>query len=228
MFYYFDPMYLLFMAPVLLLSLWARFRVSSSFKKYSKVATRRGMTGREAARLILDQNGLSDTAINQISGDLTDHFDPRSNIINLSTPVYNSNSIAAVGIAAHEAGHAVQHKTGYALIKLRTAIIPICNIGSSITPFLFILGYLTHMTQFYWFGIIAFGMVALFQLVTLPVEFNASHRAVAILESNGTLDNEELKGAKRVLSAAALTYVAALLTSLMQIIYFIARANRRR
>ncbi|HAN20558.1 MAG: hypothetical protein A2Y15_01025 [Clostridiales bacterium GWF2_36_10] len=225
---FFDPAYLLYMAPVLLLSLWAQFRVSSSFKKYSKVASQKGMTGREAARLILDQNGLSDVSVNQIGGNLTDHFDPRNNTISLSAPVYDSTSIAAIGIAAHEAGHAVQHKTGYAFIKLRMAIIPITSVGSKIAIPLIFIGIWLQMLQLFWIGIIAFGTVALFQLVTLPVEFNASHRAIAILKSNQTLDQNELKGAKRVLSAAALTYVAALLTAIVQLLYFISRANRRR
>ena len=158
----FDPLYLLIIAPGLLLSLWAQYKVSSSFKKFGKVASRRGMTGREAARLILDQNGLSDIAVNQIGGNLTDHFDPRNNTISLSQPVFSSNSIAAVGIAAHEAGHAVQHKTGYAFIKLRMAIIPVCNIGSSAAPWLILLGIWMGSFQLYWAGILAFGLVALF------------------------------------------------------------------
>ncbi|PKM63121.1 MAG: peptidase [Firmicutes bacterium HGW-Firmicutes-21] len=223
-----DPTYLLYMAPVLLLSLWAQFRVSSSFKKYSKVASKRGMTGAEAARLILDQNGLRDVPVERIAGKLTDHFDPRTNVIRLSEPVYDSNSIAAIGIAAHEAGHAVQHKTGYVFIKVRAAIIPVCNVGSQIAPLLIIFGLWMSMFQLYWAGILLFGTVAFFQLITLPVEFNASRRAITILRSYRTLDLKELSGAKKVLSAAALTYVAALLTSMMQIFYFISLGNRRR
>lgn len=225
---FYDLTYLIYLAPVMLLSLIAQMLVSSSFKKYSKINSQRGLTGREAARMILDQNGLRDVQIQQIQGNLTDHFDPRSNVIRLSEPVYNSASIAAVGIAAHEAGHAVQHKTGYVFIKLRMAIIPVCNLGSSLAPILIIVGLLMNSLQLYYAGIIAFGAVAFFQLVTLPVEFNASRRAVAILESNRTLSADELKGARKVLSAAALTYVAALLTSVMQIFYFISRTNRRR
>ena len=223
----FDPMYLLFMLPGLLLSIWAQFKVKSSFKKYSKVNSERRLTGREAARMILDQNGMRDVEVEKIAGNLTDHYDPRQNVIRLSDPVYDSASIAAVGIAAHEAGHAVQHKTGYAFIKLRMSIIPICNLGSSLAPWLIILGLWMQILELYWAGIIAFSLVALFQLVTLPVEFNASKRAVLILESNGTLSANELHGTKKVLSAAALTYVAALLTSLLQILYFVLRARRR-
>lgn len=223
----FDPMYLLFMLPGLLLSIWAQFKVKSSFKKYSKVNSERRLTGREAARMILDQNGMRDVEVEKIAGNLTDHYDPRQNVIRLSDPVYDSASIAAVGIAAHEAGHAVQHKTGYAFIKLRMSIIPICNLGSSLAPWLILLGLWMQILELYWAGIIAFSLVALFQLVTLPVEFNASKRAVLILESNGTLSANELHGTKKVLSAAALTYVAALLTSLLQILYFVLRARRR-
>lgn len=219
--------YLLYMAPVILLSMWAQFMVSSSFKKYSKVASRKGITGREAAEMILNRNGINDVSIDRIAGNLTDHFDPRTNRISLSEAVYNATSVAAIGIAAHEAGHVVQHKTGYAFIKLRMAILPVCNIGSKVGPLLIILGLVLSSLQMFWAGIILFGAVAVFQLVTLPVEFNASSRAVAILESSGTLDSDELRGAKKVLSAAAITYVAALLTSLMQILYYISRANRR-
>jgi hypothetical protein len=224
----FDPVYLMYMLPVLLLSFWARYKVSSSFKKYSKVASKRGITGREAARLILDRNGLSDVTVLQIKGELTDHFDPRDNTIRLSEPVFGSASIAAIGIAAHEAGHAVQHKTGYAFIKLRTAIIPVCNIGARYSFLLIMVGLIFSMLQLFWLGVILFGTVAVFQLVTLPVEFNASRRAVEILEATQTLDKSELTGAKKVLSAAALTYVAAMLTSIVQLFYFISLGGRRR
>lgn len=226
MFYYYDLQYLFYLMPVLVISIYAQIKVKSAYNKYSKIRTSKGFTGREAARTILDRNGCADVEIGRVAGELTDHFDPRTNVINLSTNVYDSSSVAAVGIAAHEAGHAVQHRTGYAFIKLRTAIIPICNLGSSVAPILILLGVMLGSLQLYWLGIIAFASIAVFQLVTLPVEFNASRRAIAILETNGTLNYEELKGAKKVLSAAALTYVAALLTSLMQLLYFISRVNR--
>ena len=225
---YFDPYYLIYIAPAILLGLFAQVRVTSAFNKYSKVNAQRGLTGKDAARAILDRHGLYNVDVRRIAGELTDNFDPRSNVINLSTPVYDSHSIAAIGIAAHEAGHAVQHQTGYWFIKLRMAIIPVCNIGASISPLLIILGFVLNMAGLYWLGIILFGTVALFQLVTLPVEFNASKRAIAILESNGTLTTEELKGARAVLSAAALTYVAALLTSIMQLFYYLSFSNRRK
>jgi Zn-dependent membrane protease YugP len=176
---------------------------------------------------ILHQVPVYNVSVQQIAGELTDNFDPRNNTISLSAPVYDSASIAAIGIAAHEAGHAVQHKTGYEFIKIRAAIIPVCNIGARIAPMLIILGFILNMFQLYWAGIILFGSVAVFKLVTLPVEFNASKRAIAILESDGTLTFDELKGARAVLSAAALTYVAALLTSVMQLLYFLSLSNRR-
>lgn len=226
--YYIDPYYLLYIVPAILLGLFAQIRVKSAFNKYSKVKAKGGLTGKEAARAILDRHGLYSVDVRRIGGELTDHFDPRSNVINLSTPVYDSNSIAAIGVAAHEAGHAVQHQTGYWFIKVRTAIIPVCNIGATISPLLIILGFVLSWAELYWLGIILFGTVALFQLVTLPVEFNASKRAIAILESNGTLTYDELKGARAVLSAAALTYVAALLTSLMQLFYYLSFSNRKR
>lgn len=223
-----DPYYLIYIAPAILLGLFAQIWVSSAFKKYSKVNARGGLTGKDAARSILDRNGLYNVDIRRIAGELTDNFDPRSNVINLSTPVYDSRSIAAIGVAAHEAGHAVQHQTGYWFIKVRTAIIPVCNIGASISPLLILLGFVLSWAELYWLGIALFGTVALFQLVTLPVEFNASKRAITILQSNGTLTHDELKGARAVLSAAALTYVAALLTSLLQLFYYISLSNRRR
>ncbi len=220
--------YLLYMLPVMLLSLWASFRVKSAYQKYSKIPTLRGVSGRDAAKLILDSNGLGTTAVDRVPGQLTDHYNPQTNKIGLSEGVYGSSSIAAVGIAAHEAGHAVQHGTNYAFIKVRAAIIPISSIGANFSMFFIMLGILFQVLQLYWIGIILFGTVALFQLVTLPVEFDASRRAIASLESSGILNREELKGAKKVLSAAALTYVAALLTSLTQIFYYISIGNRNR
>lgn len=223
-----NPYYLLFMLPAVILSLWAQLRVKSSFNKYAKLQSTKRFTGREAARLILDKNGLQNVPVERISGNLTDHYDPRGSVIRLSDPVFGSDSIAAIGVAAHEAGHAVQHKTAYPFIKIRMAIIPVCNIGATLAPFFIALGFILDSMQLYWLGIIGFCTVALFQLVTLPVEFNASRRAVLILEQGGILNSEELSGAKNVLSAAALTYVAALFTSLMQILYFASRTNNRR
>lgn len=225
---YLDLNYLLFIAPAILLGLIAQIKVKTAFNKYSKVNAKSGLTGRDAARTILDRHGLYNVDVRPIGGELTDNFDPRTNVISLSTPVYGSNSIAAIGVAAHEAGHAVQHQTGYWFIKVRTAIIPVCSIGASLSPLLILLGYVLSWAELYWLGILLFATVAVFQLVTLPVEFNASRRAIAILESNGTLTYDELKGARAVLSAAALTYVAAMVTSLLQLFYYISLSNRRR
>ncbi|PWL56052.1 MAG: peptidase [Clostridiales bacterium] len=224
--YYYS--YILFMLPAMLLALWAQFSVSSTFKKYQSVTNSRFLTGSEAARAILDANGLRHVRIERINGKLTDHYDPRTEVIRLSDSVYDSASVGAVGVAAHEAGHAVQHATGYAPLRLRTAILPVCNIGSAAAPYLIMLGLLFSIVQLYLAGIFAFSLVALFQLVTLPVEFNASRRALAALSGGTGLSDSDLKGAKKVLSAAAMTYVAALFTSFMQILFYLSRLNRRR
>lgn len=222
-----NPYYLLFMLPALILSLFCQFRVKSTYAKYDKVGNARRITGADAATRVLKGGGVFDVSINKIGGTLSDHFDPRSKCINLSSAVHDKSTIASVGIAAHEAGHAIQHNCGYAPIKWRTALVPVCNLGSRIGPWLIILGLFLEFAGLYYVGLIAFGTVALFQLVTLPVEFNASSRALAALESSGALSDEELKGAKKVLSAAAMTYVAALVTSCLQILYYVSLANRR-
>lgn len=216
------------MLPALVLSIYAQIKVKSTFSKYNKLRSYQRFTGAEAAREILDRNGLQNVAVEHVGGNLTDHYDPRANVIRLSDATYNSDSVAAIGVAAHEAGHAVQHAVGYFPIKVRTAIIPVCNFGSSLAPFLILFGAIFNFPMLYLAGIFAFSLVALFQVVTLPVEFNASRRAVTVLENYGTLDKKELKGAKKVLKAAALTYVAALLTSLLQILYYLSRFSRRR
>lgn len=226
--------YFLFLLPAMLLGLWAQMKVKGTFNKYNKINNSRGMTGAEAARMVLDRNGLSHVRIEHISGELTDHYDPRDNVIRLSTPVYNSTSIGAVGVAAHEAGHAVQHAEGYVPIKLRNAIIPVCNIGSQVGPIMIIIGCLfagTFGRDLIFLGIMLFSLVALFQLVTLPVEFDASGRALEVIRDSGVFDNSDYRGAKKVLSAAAMTYVAALVTTLSQILYYAVRflgVGRRR
>ncbi len=226
MYYYWE--YILFMLPAMLLAMWAQFSVSSTFKKYNGIGNLRGMTGRDAALMVLRQNDLYQVEVVQTPGRLTDHFDPKANVIRLSESVYHSASVGAVGVAAHEAGHALQYAQGYGPIRFRMAIIPVCNIGSALSPWLLMLGLLFNNVNLYFAGIIAFSLVTLFQLATLPVEFNASRRAVQILESSGELTREELDGAKKVLRAAAMTYVAALFTSFMQLLYYISRMNRRR
>ncbi|MCM1158743.1 MAG: zinc metallopeptidase [Bacteroidales bacterium] len=219
--------YLVFMLPALILGLWAQLKVKTTFSKYNQISNSAGMTGEQAARMILDKNGLSYVRIEQVSGSLTDHFDPRDNVIRLSSPVYGSTSIGAVGVAAHEAGHAVQHAEEYAPIKLRSAIIPVCNFGSSAGPILIMVGCLFAGSQIgrslIFFGILLFSLMAVFQLVTLPVEFDASARALNVIRDSGIFEQSDYQGAKKVLSAAALTYVAALVTTLLQILYYVVR-----
>lgn len=229
---YFDIFYIILVMPALIFSFWASAKVNSTFKKYSSVRSRRGMTGREAAEAVLRQNGVTGVIVSQISGNLTDHYDPRTNVINLSEKVYNSDSVAAIGVAAHEAGHAVQHAEGYFPIRLRSAIIPLTNIGSKLSMPLFLLGlilsaYGEKFLYIAYAGIICFSLCVLFQLVTLPTEFNASRRAVEAIDGS-ILDETEAKGAKKVLSAAAMTYVAALAVALMQLLRLLAIAGNRK
>lgn len=207
------------------LSLWAQFKVQSTFKKYSRVTSARGMTGAQAARMILDRNGLQNVSVEHISGSLSDHFDPRTNVIRLSDSVYDNASVAAIGVAAHECGHAVQYATGYGPITLRARIIPVTNFGSRLAWPLLLIGLLLSAPTLAYLGVAFFALSTLFQLVTLPVEFNASARALATLEDYGTLGDEELTGAKKVLSAAAMTYVAALAMSIANLLRLLAIAS---
>jgi len=230
MFFGIDVTYLVLVLPAVLLAMWAQANVKSTFAKYSKVASKRGMTGFDAARRILDVSGLSYVRVASVQGDLTDHFNPSDNTVYLSDTVHSVRSVAAIGVAAHEAGHAVQHAVGYSPMKLRAAIIPITNIGSNLAMPLILLGIVLSIPEIALIGVAAFGLSTLFQLITLPVEFNASRRALEALE--GTLDNEERAQAKKVLTAAALTYVAALAVSLANLIRLLllvrGRDNRRR
>ena len=228
-FYGIDATYIFLVLPAVIFALWAQFNVKSTFSKYSKIASRSGMTGFDSARRILDANGLGDVRIAHIAGDLTDNYNPTDNTIYLSDSVYGSNSAAAIGVAAHEAGHAVQHATGYTPIKIRAAIIPITNIGSNLAMPLIILGVILSFPTLAYIGVAAFGLSTLFQLVTLPVEFDASGRALKALE--GSLDGEDLASARKVLRAAALTYVAALavsLVNLLRLLIIVAGNDRRR
>ena len=215
-FYGIDATYIFLVLPAVIFALWAQFNVKSTFSKYSRIASRSGMTGFDSARRILDANGLRDVRIAHVAGDLTDHYNPTDNTIYLSDSVYASNSAAAIGVAAHEAGHAVQHATGYTPIKIRSAIIPVTNIGSNLAMPLIILGIVLSFPTLAYIGVAAFGLSTLFQLVTLPVEFDASGRALKALE--GTLDGDDLSSARKVLRAAALTYVAALAVSLVNLL----------
>lgn len=225
--YFYDSTYFLVLIGFLLAS-FASMGVQSAFNKYSKIKSSRHYTGKDAARKILDENGLYDVRVENISGNLTDHFDPSANVIRLSESTYNSDSVAAIGVAAHEAGHAVQHATGYVPIRVRNSIIPAVNLCSTIAMPLFIIGLLLGMTNLANVGIILFSGALIFQLVTLPVEFDASHRAIKILDNSAMLDEDELKGAKKVLRAAAMTYVAAVLASALQLLRLVLLNNSRR
>ena len=232
-FYGFDWTYLVLVLPCVLLSLWASSSVKSTFQKYSTQYSMRRITGADAARRVLSQNGVSGVRIERVSGNLTDHYDPKANVIRLSDGVYDSTSTAAIGVACHEAGHAVQYAQHYAPIKLRAAIIPITNIGSKLAMPLILLGLvLTFLEGFsfvlVYLGIACFGLSLVFQLITLPVEFNASHRAIAAIEQGGILTEEEQRGAKKTLKAAAMTYVAATAVSLAQLVRLILIFGGRR
>lgn len=235
-FYFFDGMgyyssYILLVLPAVLIALWAQIRVTSTFKKYSKIPLRRNMTGFDAARMVLDRNGLSSVRIERVAGDLTDHYDPRANVIRLSQSTYDSCSAAAAGVAAHEAGHAIQHATGYFPIRVRNFLIPVTNIGSSLAMPLVLIGILFSAPTLAYAGVIAFSAATLFQLVTLPVEFDASRRALAAMKGSFYFSEEEVSSARRVLTAAALTYVAALLVSLanlLRLFVLVNNSNRRR
>ena len=221
--YYFDIYYLILVVPAVIFAMWAQAKVNSAFNQYSKVSTYSRMTGFEAARRILDANGLYHVAIERVSGSLTDHYDPRTNVIRLSDRVYGSASVAAIGVAAHEAGHAVQYAVGYTPIRIRTAIIPVCQIGSNLSWPVILLGLFMSNSAVVNFGLLLFATVALFQFVTLPVELNASNRATAALAMSGSITDEELYGVEKVLQAAAMTYVAALAVSLANLFRLIIR-----
>ncbi|MBU5434787.1 zinc metallopeptidase [Pseudoflavonifractor sp. MSJ-37] len=219
--FYYDPTYWTILMPAMLIAAWAQWRVDSTFRRWSAVRSSRGLTGAEAAEAVLRAHGVMGVTIERVSGRLTDHFDPRCNTIRLSDGVYGSSSVAAIGVAAHEAGHAVQYAVGYGPIKLRSAIIPVCNIGSQLSIAFILLGLFLYSEPLFAVGILLFSLAVVVQLVTLPVEFNASHRALETLEAAYLLEGGELAGARKVLSAAALTYVAALLVSLAQLLRFL-------
>jgi len=228
--FFFDPLYLLFAIPPLLLGLWAQFRVQSAFRQYTKVRTGNGMTGAQMARLILDSNGLQTVAVERVNGMLSDHYDPRGNVLRLSESVYGTPSVAAVGVAAHEAGHALQDKQHYGPLRLRSAIVPAVNIGSWLGPIIFMIGFfMSGVTgnTIAIIGLLFFGMTAIFALVTLPVEFDASKRAKQQLAGVGALSPQELKGVGQVLDAAALTYVAAAVQAIVTMLYYVSLLARR-
>ena len=233
--FYYDIYYLILVLPAVIFAMWASSKVNSTYRKYEKIYNTRGITGAQAARMVLDANGLQNVNVERISGQLTDHYDPKANVIRLSEVVYSSTSTAAVGVACHEAGHAIQYAENYAPIKIRAAIVPITNIGSKLAVPLILAGIiLSAFMEIGWFynliyvGIACFGLSALFQLITLPTEFNASRRAVVAIESNGILLGNEIEGAKKVLTAAALTYVAGAASAILQLLRIILLTGNRR
>lgn len=229
MFWYgFDYYYLVLIVPAIIISLIAQMRVTSTFSKFSRVSNTRGLTGADVARRILDANGLTNVVIEHVKGNLTDHYDPRAKVLRLSDSVFSSRSVAALGVAAHECGHAIQHAKGYSPLKIRNSVFPLVNISSSLALPIIILGFIFNTPFLVDAGIILFSAVVFFQLVTLPVEFNASSRALAILEDSYFLEGSEIKSARKVLSAAALTYVASALVSVMQLLRLIILSNNRR
>ena len=221
----FDPMYFLFILPGLALSIWASARVKSTFNKYSKVRSLRGFTGAEAAQELLRGAGITDVRIVRSHGVLSDHYNPITKTLALSEPVYNSDSIAAVGVATHEAGHAIQHARQYAPLWVRSALVPTANIGSSLGYFVMLIGLFMASTNMVLIGAVLFSAVLLFQIVTLPVEFNASKRAKALVVEHGIVTLQERQGIDKVLNAAALTYVAAAVSTLLTLLYFLWRAG---
>ena len=227
-FNYFDPYYWIILMPAFLIALLAQLNVSSTFNRYSRVASRRGLTGAQAAEEVLRAYGVYGVRVTRVSGKLTDHYDPRTNTIRLSDAVYGSTSIASVGVAAHEAGHAVQYAQEYGPIKVRGAIIPVCNFSSQISILLIILGFVMYSRPLFAVGVVLFAVATVFQVVTLPVEFDASRRAIRSLRETHLLDAQELQGAKKVLGAAAMTYVAVLLVSIAQLLRYVLAFNSRR
>jgi hypothetical protein len=222
--FFFDPVYLLFAMPALILGLWAQFKVKGAFNRYSQVRSARGLSGAEVARRVLDFNGLYNVQVEQVGGFLSDHYDPRHKTLRLSPDVYGSNSLAAAGVAAHEAGHAIQDKQGYAALKFRTSLVPGVTIGSWLGPIIFLVGFFMSSTlgeTLAWLGLILFGLTALFAVVTLPVEFDASRRAKQALVTQGILGTEEMVGVNKTLDAAALTYVAAAVQAVMTMLYYV-------
>jgi len=221
----FDPLYIIMIVPALILSVYAQIKVKSTYARFSRVSSYRRITGAQAAREILRSAGVQGVDIELTRGFLSDHYDPRSRVLRLSEPVYSGDSIASVGVAAHEAGHAIQHAHGYAPLKLRSALVPISSLGSNLAWPLLIIGFIFMAQSLILAGIVFFSLAVLFQIVTLPVEFNASSRALQALPASGILSDTEVNGARKVLSAAALTYVAAATAAVLQLVYFLLRAG---
>lgn len=233
MFYYIDWTYIVLVIPAMILALYAQNKVNSTFKKYSRVASRSGMTGAQAARRLMELNGIYDVSIKRVSGNLTDHYDPSKKVLRLSDSVYSDTSVAAIGVAAHETGHAIQHARGYVPLTLRTVMVPLANLGSTLSMPLIFLGILFSFSSVMGnsminLGILLFGLSVVFTIITLPVEFNASRRAVACLGDSGILYDDEIGGVKKVLSAAAMTYVASTAVALANFLRLIIIFGGRR
>jgi len=224
----FDIYYLILVVPTLILSMIAQFMVKSTFAKYSKISSKNGITGLKAADILLNANSIKDVGIEAVKGSLTDHYDPTHKKLRLSEPVYSQTSIAAIGVSAHEAGHAIQHATRWGPLVLRSTLVPVANIGSRFGPWVAMAGFFLQFGILIYIGIFLFIGAVLFYIITLPVEFNASNRAIAILRDNNVLDTDELKGARKVLNAAAMTYVASALTAFASLLRLILLARRRR
>lgn len=227
-YFYYDYSYIVYVLPAIIISLFAQMAVKRTFNKYSNVFSSRSVTATDVTRRILDSAGLIDIRIERVAGSLTDHFDPRAKVIRLSDSVANSTSVAAIGVAAHEAGHAIQYGRGYLPIKIRNAFVPLANIGSKLSMPLILLGFILSFEPLVLFGIILFSAIVLFQLITLPVELNASRRAGTLLYDMGILTKEECGGAKKVLKAAAMTYVASALVAIMQLLRLLSIFGGRR
>ncbi len=227
MYYYYDIYYFILVVPALILAIFAQYKVKSTYKKFSQVTNIRGITNTYTTQTILSHYGINDVRIEQTNGVLTDHYDPKAKVIRLSSGVYSSNSIAAVGIACHEAGHAAQHAENYAPIKIRNSFVPVCNIGSRLGIPIALLGLFMSFEPLIYIGLILYSAVFLFHLVTLPVEFNASRRALCVIEETALLYDDETNGAKKVLTSAAMTYVAAMITALANLLRILLRFSRR-
>ena len=230
---FFDWTYVVYVLPAVIFAMWASAHVNSTYNKYKNQLSARGITGAQAARMVLDANGLYHVRIEQVAGELSDHFDPRTNVVRLSQGVYDNTSTAAIGIACHEVGHAIQHATGYVPVKIRTAIVPITNLGSKLSMPLILIGlvlgaFSEWMFMLVYAGIACFALSTVFQLVTLPTEFNASRRAMDSIQTYNILSDDELRGTRKVLTAAAMTYVAALAVSIMQLLRLLLLAGHRR
>ncbi|MEM9004788.1 MAG: zinc metallopeptidase [Cyanobacteria bacterium P01_F01_bin.86] len=218
---FFDPMYFVFMVPGIVLTMWAQSKVKGTYRRYAQVRSTMGMTGSQVAQTILNKKGIYDVKVEPVAGELTDHYDPRAKAVRLSQGIYNSNSLAAAAVAAHECGHVLQDVNDYKFMNIRAALVPAVNLGSNLGPILIVAGVLLNFLGLAWLGILFFAAVFLFHIVTLPVEFDASRRALRLIDELGILQGEENQGAKAVLQAAAFTYVATALYALLNLLYYV-------